>query len=48
MHHTLVELLDGQVQLIERAEVLGRSISFKLLDEDGAEVRLVTAPGGRG
>ena len=44
---SVVELLDGQVQLIERAEVLGRSVSFKLLDEDGAKVRLVTAPDGR-
>ena len=44
---SVVELLDGQVQLIERAEVLGRSVSFKLLDEDGAEVGLVTAPDGR-
>ena len=44
---SLVKLQDGQVQLIEREEVLGRSVSFKLLDEHGAEVRVVTAPDGR-
>lgn len=44
---SLVKLLDGQVQLIEREEVLGCSVSFKLLDDDGAEVRSVTAPNGR-
>lgn len=45
---SVVKLLDGQVQLIERQEVLGRSVSFKLLDNDGAEVRSVTAPDGPG
>lgn len=44
---SLIKLQDGQVQLIEREEVLGRSVSFKLLDEDGAEVRSVTAPDGK-
>lgn len=45
---SLVKLLDGQVQLIEREEVLSRSVSFKLLDENGGEVRLVTAADSRG
>ena len=44
---SIVKLLDGQVQLIEREEVLGRSVSFKLLGEDGAEVRSVTVPDDR-
>ena len=43
----LVKLTDGQVHLIERETVLDRSVSFKLLDEGGAEVRSVTASGGQ-
>ena len=45
---SIVKLLDGQMQVLERSEVLGRSVSFVLLDENGAEVRPVTAPDGRG
>jgi ABC-type lipopolysaccharide export system ATPase subunit len=45
---SIVKLQDGQVQVLERSEVLDRSVSFMLLDEDGAEVRPVTAPNGRG
>ena len=44
----LVKLTDGQVHLIERETVLDRSVSFKLLDEGGAEVRSVTASDGQG
>ena len=44
---SLIKLLDGQVQLIERSEVLARSVSFVLLDQEGAEIRPVTAPDGK-
>ena len=43
-----VKLQDGQAQLLAREEVLGRSVSFVLLDGEGAEVRPVMAPDGKG
>ena len=43
----IVKLADGQMQLIERLEVVDRSVSFVLLDEHGTEVRTVTTPNGR-
>jgi hypothetical protein len=42
----IVKLPDGQAQVIERTEVLERQVSFLLLDENGDEVRPVTAPSG--
>lgn len=45
---SIVKLQDGQVQVLEREEVLDRSVSFVLLDNEGIEVRPVTAPDGKG
>ena len=45
---SIVKLQDGQAQILEREEVLDRSVSFVLLDGEGAEVRPVTAPDGKG
>lgn len=35
---SVVRLTDGQVQVLERVEVLDRIVSFILLDQDGEEV----------
>ncbi|MDT8278727.1 hypothetical protein RQ734_21965 [Roseomonas mucosa] len=43
---SIVKLPDGQSQVIERSEVLGREVSFVLLDEHGEEVRTLTPPNG--
>ena len=43
---SLVRLPDGQVQLIERSDIIARRVSFVLLDERGEEVREVTPPNG--
>ncbi|QDJ12281.1 Hypothetical protein HVPorG_05053 (plasmid) [Roseomonas mucosa] len=43
---SIIKLADGQSQVIERTEVLGREVSFVLLDEHGDEVRTVTPPNG--
>ncbi len=40
----IVTLQDGQSQILERAEVLDRVVSFMLLDADGEEVRPVSVP----
>lgn len=40
----IVKLQDGQSQILERAEVLDRIVSFMLLDADGEEIGPVTAP----
>ncbi|WP_145145642.1 hypothetical protein [Roseomonas gilardii] len=45
---SIVKLQDGQAQLLEREEVLDRSVSLVLLDQEGREVRPVTAPDGSG
>lgn len=42
----IVTLQDGQSQILERAEVLDRVVSFMLLDADGEEVRPVSVPLG--
>lgn len=43
---SLVRLPDGQVQLIERTDIIARRVSFLLLDKHGDEVRAVTPPNG--
>ncbi|GAV35980.1 hypothetical protein ROTAS13_03663 [Roseomonas sp. TAS13] len=45
---SIVKLQDGRAQILEREEVLDRSVSFVLLDQEGVEVRPVTAPDGKG
>lgn len=35
---SVVRLNDGQIQVLERVEVLDRSVSFILLDQDGEEI----------